>query len=176
MTQVNLSAPSYVFSSRRIISQKGSRHRRKIGTNSLWLYSYSTQTLPSKNKNINYIFYISMNFSLFVQWFITAPKYMHQGWEEPIMPHLTVLNMLTLIRIQAITICIHMYIDILHQEKICMTAPKFVHPHACVTSYLIAKGLRNERIKIKKFVWTTERVHYSLIWFLCFNGISNLMG
>ena len=32
------------------------RHRRKICANSLWLYSYFTQTSPSKNKNINYIF------------------------------------------------------------------------------------------------------------------------
>ena len=46
---------SCVFSGRRTISQKGSQHRRKIGANSLWLYSYYTQSSPSKNKNINYI-------------------------------------------------------------------------------------------------------------------------
>ena len=31
-------------------------HRRQICANSLWLYFYFTHTLPSKNKNINYIF------------------------------------------------------------------------------------------------------------------------
>ena len=30
--------------------------RRKICANSLWLYSYNTQSSPTKNKNINYIF------------------------------------------------------------------------------------------------------------------------
>ena len=35
---------------------KGPRHRRKICANSLWLYSYFTQTSPLKNKDINPIF------------------------------------------------------------------------------------------------------------------------
>ena len=47
-------------------TKRGPRHRRKIWANSLWLYPYFTQTSPSKNKNINYIF-ISTSSSLFVQ-------------------------------------------------------------------------------------------------------------
>ena len=39
-----------------LIHTKGPRHKRKICANSLGLYSNSTQTSPSKNKNINYIF------------------------------------------------------------------------------------------------------------------------
>ena len=39
-----------------LLHKKGPRHRRKICANSLWLYSYFTQTSPSKKKNINYIF------------------------------------------------------------------------------------------------------------------------
>ena len=39
-----------------LIHAKGPRLRRKICANSLWLYSYFTQTSPSKNKNMNYIF------------------------------------------------------------------------------------------------------------------------
>ena len=52
-----------------VLRNKGPRHRRKICANSLWLYYYYyyTQSLPSKNKNINYISYISTGFSLFVQ-------------------------------------------------------------------------------------------------------------
>ena len=47
---------SSVFSGRRTSSQKGPRYKRKICANSLWLYSYYTQSSPSKNKNMNYIF------------------------------------------------------------------------------------------------------------------------
>ena len=39
-----------------LIHTKGPRHRIKIWANSPWLYSYFTQTSPSKIKNINYIF------------------------------------------------------------------------------------------------------------------------
>ena len=39
-----------------LLYKKGLRHRRKICVNSLWLYSYFTQTSPLKNKNIYYIF------------------------------------------------------------------------------------------------------------------------
>ena len=39
-----------------LLHKKGPRHRRNICANSLWLYSYLTQTSLSKNKNINYIF------------------------------------------------------------------------------------------------------------------------
>ena len=42
--------PSHYF------TKRVPRHRRKICANSLWLYSYYTQSLLSKNKNINYIF------------------------------------------------------------------------------------------------------------------------
>ena len=37
------------------LHKKGPHHRRNICVNSLWLYSYFTQTSPSKNKDINYI-------------------------------------------------------------------------------------------------------------------------
>ena len=39
-----------------LLHKKGPCHRRKIYANSLWLYSYCTQTTPSRNKNKNYIF------------------------------------------------------------------------------------------------------------------------
>ena len=39
-----------------LLHKKGPHHRRKIFANSLWLYSYYTQSSLSKNKNINYIF------------------------------------------------------------------------------------------------------------------------
>ena len=39
-----------------LLRKKSPRHRRKIYANSLWLYSYYKQSLPRKNKNINYIF------------------------------------------------------------------------------------------------------------------------
>ena len=41
--------PSHYF------NKNGTCYRRKICTNELWLYSYNTQSSPSKNKNINYI-------------------------------------------------------------------------------------------------------------------------
>ena len=47
---------SCVFSDRRTTSQKGPRSRRKICANSLWQYPYYTQSSPSKNENVNYIF------------------------------------------------------------------------------------------------------------------------
>ena len=53
--QVTRANMSCVFSSRFTISQKVSPGR-KICANSLSLYSYYTQSSPSKNKNINYIF------------------------------------------------------------------------------------------------------------------------
>ena len=46
---------SCVFSGHRTTSQKDPRHRRKKCAMSRLLYSYSTQSSPSKNKNINYI-------------------------------------------------------------------------------------------------------------------------
>ena len=39
-----------------LLHKKGPCHRRKICANSFWLYSYFTQTLSLKNKNINHIF------------------------------------------------------------------------------------------------------------------------
>ena len=45
-----------VFSGCRNTLQKGPHHRRKVCANSLWLYSYYTQSSPLKNKNIDYIF------------------------------------------------------------------------------------------------------------------------
>ena len=39
-----------------LLHKMSPRHRRKICANSLWLHSYVTQTSPSKNKDINYIF------------------------------------------------------------------------------------------------------------------------
>ena len=56
VTQADLSTPLCVFSSRCTTSQKNPRHRRKICANSLWMYSYYTQSSPSKNENRNYIF------------------------------------------------------------------------------------------------------------------------
>ena len=47
VTQANLSAPPPVCVLWPL---------QKICVNSLWLYSYFTQTSPSKNKNINHIF------------------------------------------------------------------------------------------------------------------------
>ena len=45
--------------------RKGPRHRRNIRANSLRLYCYFTETLPSKNKNINNIFiYLQIIFCL----------------------------------------------------------------------------------------------------------------
>ena len=42
--------PSHYF------TKRVPHHRRKIYADSLWLYSYYTQSFPSKNKNIDYIF------------------------------------------------------------------------------------------------------------------------
>ena len=67
VTQADLSAPRVCSSAIALLHKKGPCHRRKIGVNSLWLYSYYTQSSLSKNKNINYIFYISTSFLLFLQ-------------------------------------------------------------------------------------------------------------
>ena len=48
-------APCVCFSAVALLHNKGSRHRRMIWANSLWLCYYYTQSSPSKNKNINYI-------------------------------------------------------------------------------------------------------------------------
>ena len=50
------SSPMSVLQPSFLYTQKGPRHRRNICADSLWLYSYFTQTSPSKNKNINDIF------------------------------------------------------------------------------------------------------------------------
>ena len=52
VTQSNMSC---VFSGRRTTSQIGSPPQKKW-VKSFWVYSYCTQSSPSKNKNINYIF------------------------------------------------------------------------------------------------------------------------
>ena len=52
----SVSSPPCMFYGCHTTSQKGSSPQMKICANSLWLYSYFTQTSPSKNKNINYIF------------------------------------------------------------------------------------------------------------------------
>ena len=54
--QVTQADMSCLFFARHTISQKSPRHWRKISANTLWLYSYYTQSSPSKNKDINYIF------------------------------------------------------------------------------------------------------------------------
>ena len=60
VTQANMLC---VFSSHCTTSQKGPCHRRKIYTNSLWLYFYYTESSPWKNKDINCIFiYINQSF------------------------------------------------------------------------------------------------------------------
>ena len=54
VTQAGMSAPQVCSPAVAQLHKKGPRHRRKICTNSLWLYSYYTQSPPLKN--INYIF------------------------------------------------------------------------------------------------------------------------
>ena len=39
-----------------LLQKKAPHHRRKICVDTLWLYSYFTQTSPSNNINVNYIF------------------------------------------------------------------------------------------------------------------------
>ena len=56
VTQADLSVPRVCSPSVALLHKKGPRYRRKICANSLWLYSYYSQSSPSKNKNINYIF------------------------------------------------------------------------------------------------------------------------
>ena len=57
VTQSNLSAPPCVFYGRLSNIHKGSLPQTKdMRDLSLWLYSYFTQTLPSKNDNLNYNF------------------------------------------------------------------------------------------------------------------------
>ena len=56
VTQADLSALRVCSPAPAQLHKKGLRHRRKIRANSFWLYSYFTQTSPSKNKNINYMF------------------------------------------------------------------------------------------------------------------------
>ena len=56
VTQADLSAPRECSSAVALLHKKGPLHRRKVCANSLWLYSYCTQSSPSKSKNINYIF------------------------------------------------------------------------------------------------------------------------
>ena len=56
VSQADLSAPRMCSPTVVLLHKKGPRHRRKICVNSLWLYSYYTQSLLSKNKDINYIF------------------------------------------------------------------------------------------------------------------------
>ena len=58
VTQANLSAPHVCSPAVALLPPKGPRHRRKTCTNSLWMYSYCIYSSPSKNKNINYIFFI----------------------------------------------------------------------------------------------------------------------
>ena len=56
ITQADLSTPHVYSPAVALLHKKGPRYRRKICANSLWLYPYYTQSSPSKNKNINYIF------------------------------------------------------------------------------------------------------------------------
>ena len=56
VSQANLSASLCVFSCRRTPSQKGSQPQKKDMCKLYLLYFYNTQSSPSKNKNINYIF------------------------------------------------------------------------------------------------------------------------
>ena len=62
VTQGDLSAPRVCSPAIVLLHKKGPRHRRKICANSRWLYSYYTQSSPSKNKNMNYILYIYESF------------------------------------------------------------------------------------------------------------------
>ena len=59
-----------------LLHKKGPRHRRKLYANSLWLYSYFTQTSLSKNKNMNYIF-------IYLQVFrcLSSGTYATQDWD-----------------------------------------------------------------------------------------------
>ena len=54
--QADLLAPRVCSPAVALLHKKGHRHRRKICANTLWLYSSYTQSSPSKNKDINYIF------------------------------------------------------------------------------------------------------------------------
>ena len=56
VTQADMSAPRVCFPAVALLHKKGPHHKRKIYGNHLLLYSYYTQSLPSKNKNIHYIF------------------------------------------------------------------------------------------------------------------------
>ena len=56
VTQVDLSAPHVCSPAVALLHKKSLRQRKKICANSLWLHSNYTKSLPSKNKNINYIF------------------------------------------------------------------------------------------------------------------------
>ena len=47
-----------------LLHKKGPSHRRKICANFLWLYSYSSQTSPTKNKNILYIYEFFQRFNI----------------------------------------------------------------------------------------------------------------
>ena len=61
-----------------LLIKKGRRHRRKIYMNSRWLYSYFTQTSPSKNKDINYIFIYLGVFRCFSSGSIYDPNYNYE--------------------------------------------------------------------------------------------------
>ena len=54
--QADLSAPRVCSPDIALFHKKDPCHRRKICANSLWLYSYDTQSSPWKNKNVKYIF------------------------------------------------------------------------------------------------------------------------
>ena len=56
VTQANLSVPRVCSPSVALLHKKDPRPRRKICANSLGLCSYYTQSSPSKNKNMIYIF------------------------------------------------------------------------------------------------------------------------
>ena len=55
VTQADLSALRVCSPVVALLHKMGPRHRRKICANSLWIYFYDIQSLPSKNKNINYM-------------------------------------------------------------------------------------------------------------------------
>ena len=56
VTQADFSVLRVFSSAVALLKKKSPRQRRKMCANSLWLYSYYTQSSPSKNKNIKYIF------------------------------------------------------------------------------------------------------------------------
>ena len=80
-----------VFSSRRTTSQKGSLSQKRICANSLWQYSYYTQSSASKNENINYIFIHQRDFcclssgaicNSFINELQQKCKYFRRSWEK----------------------------------------------------------------------------------------------